>query len=77
VAVRRPGGAGKRRGGGGFDSSGEGKRQRTMASLLTPEEKLGMPLETIIGACFAYLGGLGALPEFSADALGGALSNTD
>lgn len=46
VAFRR-GGAGKRRGGG--ESTSEGKRQRTMASLLTPEEKLGMPLETIIG----------------------------
>lgn len=48
MAFRR-GGAGKRRGGG--ESTSEGKRQRTMASLLTPEEKLGMPLETIIGAC--------------------------
>lgn len=47
MAFRRAG-AGKRRGGGDY---GDGqKRQRTMASLLTPEDKLGMPLETIIGA---------------------------
>lgn len=55
MAFRRAG-AGKRRGGGDY---GDGqKRQRTMASLLTPEDKLGMPLETIIGAwrVLGYIG---------------------
>lgn len=48
MAVRHRASAGKRRGGG--DSSGEVKRLRITMSLLTPEDKLGMPLETIIGA---------------------------